>query len=422
MSIFAKMFGRRNPLEQMRRDMDQGSWAAAFNLAKSLDRSALSDEEQQEVSSTEQCAGDKLAALNLEEGEGEARNGNLLRAREHFQLACDQARSPELLKQVQATLAGLEQGGGTVAQAAAASHCGGTCGPVGAVRSDGVPIEEDPFDDEARFELLLATLPEALAERYLAAGEAFRRAWLVSQDDDPQHALELFEEVPKAERDALFLCERGSLKGRLHDFNGAHADLKQALKSEPELFVALSARVELLVANNRLKDAEQLLRRTLKEKRFPVYCQANLAQLVARRGDEAEALALATSALDAGHLDPTVIHICASILEKQERFAEAEAALAKLQGSGGCASGVHPLLAEFWLRRNKNLDQALEAFKAALRQEQGNPRWLLRIGQAYAARGWKSEALKQLECLLEHPDLTDELRHEAQATSDQLKA
>ena len=426
MSLFAKMFGRRTPLEQMRRDVSQGNWAAAFNLAKSLDQAELSDEERQEVSDTEQRAGDKLATLNLDEGEGEIRNGNLLRAREHLQLACEQARSADLQQRAKTALAELEKGERVIAHkkesGPAASHCGGSCGPVGGMRSEGFPAsEDDSFDDEARFEVLLATLPEELADRYLAAGDAFRRAWLVAHDDDPSHALALFDEVPKEERDALFYCERGSQKGRLNNFKGAQTDLKRALESEPELFIALSALVDLFVANNRLKDAEQLLRRTLREERFPVYCQANLAQLVARRGDEKEALALATSALDAGYLDPTIIQICASLLEKQERFDEAEAVLCKLQGGGGCAGGAHPLLAEFWLRRNKNLDQALEAFKGALRQEQDNPRWLLRIGQTYAARGWKNEARGQLERLLGHPALTDELRREAQATADQLK-
>jgi len=426
MSLFAKMFGRRTPLEQMRRDVSQGSWAAAFNLARSLDRSEFSDEERQEVSDTEQRAGDKLATLNLEEGEGELRNGNLLRAREHFQLACEQARSADLQQQIKSALVELEKGDRVAHKkeaVSAASHCGGSCGPVGGVRSEGLPVaEDDSFDDEARFEVLLATLPEELADRYLATGEAFRCAWLVAHDGDPSQALKLFDEVPKAERDALFYCERGSQKGRLNDFKGASADLKRALESEPGLFVALSALVDLLVANNRLKDAEQLLRRALKEDRFPVYCQANLAQFAARRGDEKETLALATSALEAGYLDPTIIQICASLLEKQERFDEAEAVLCKLQGGGGCGGGAHPLLAEFWLRRNKNLDQALEAFKGALRQEQDNPRWLLRIGQTYAARGWKNEARGQLERLLGHPALTDELRKEAQATADQLNA
>lgn len=424
MGLFKKVFGGRDPLTQMRRDFSQENWAGAYNAACKLERDRLSPEEQAEVAEIELCSGDRLAEINLFEGEGEINNGNLLRAREHLQLACEQARSDELQQKAQTLLLQVEQGQSgddlsVSSGGSCSSGCGTTCSPVSDLPAEDVSFD---LDDETRFEVLLATLPEKLASRYQAAGTVFQKAWLVSQDDNPRLALQLLQQVPSKEQDALYFYERGSLRGRQKDFKGAHADLQKAIDTEPELFVALNAMVDLLVAYGRLDEVEKLLRQTLAEERFQGFCWANLAQLMAHRGEDEEALELASRALATGRAGQAAVLLSANILEKQERFSEAEMMLAKLPASGGCSPGVNPLLAEFWLRHNKNLDQALETFKAALRQEKDNPRWLLRIGQVYAARGWKKDALGQLERLMGHPSLTNELRREAQATADQLKA
>ena len=422
MGIFEKMFGKRDPLAQLRRDFSQQNWAAAFNAVCLLDRSQLSTEEQAEIADIEVQAGDRLAELNLFEGEGEVRNGRLVRAREHFQLACQQARSPELQQRAEASMVQLDLGGGanpgkdSVGAAASCVDCGPAASPGGVMAG----WQDDDLDDDSRFEVLLATLPEKQAERYLETGPAFRRAWLASQGDDPQRALTLFEEVPESERDSLYYSERGNLKGRCGEFEDAHADLSRALHDEPGLFVALSGMVELLAAGGHLEAVEQLLRKTLTEGRFQGYCWANLAQLHAQRGEDDQALDLASRALGTGRVDQASVLLCARILEDKERFPEAEAMLAKLP-AGGCGGGAHPLLAEFWLRRGQHLDKSLETFKAALRQEPGNPRWVLRIAQVYLARGWHSEAAAQIDRLLDHDGLDDELRREVRATTDQLR-
>jgi tetratricopeptide (TPR) repeat protein len=79
------------------------------------------------------------------------------------------------------------------------------------------------------------------------------------------------------------------------------------------------------------------------------------------------------------------------------------------------------MLAELWLRRQKNLDQALESFKGAMRQERDNPRWLLRIAQVYLAKGWRKEAAEQVERLIQQRDLPEEIRAEVKFVADQLQ-
>ena len=79
------------------------------------------------------------------------------------------------------------------------------------------------------------------------------------------------------------------------------------------------------------------------------------------------------------------------------------------------------MLAEFWLRREQNLNQALESFKGAMRQERDNPRWLLRIAQVYSAKGWRKEAAEQIERLMRQEDLPEQLHTEVKTLADQLQ-
>ena len=79
------------------------------------------------------------------------------------------------------------------------------------------------------------------------------------------------------------------------------------------------------------------------------------------------------------------------------------------------------MLAEFWLRRGQNLDQALESFKGAMRQELDNPRWLLRVSQVYLAKGWHKEAAEQVERLMQQRDMPEQIRAEVKSVADQLQ-
>ena len=83
--------------------------------------------------------------------------------------------------------------------------------------------------------------------------------------------------------------------------------------------------------------------------------------------------------------------------------------------------GVHPMLAEFWLRHEQKLDNALESFKGALRQERENPRWLLRIAQVYLAKGWRKDAADQLQRLMKVAELPEQIREEARRLADRLQ-
>lgn len=421
MSFLKKMFGKKDPVAEIRLCHARQDWAGVLISAKGLDSAQLEDEIAAEMHNCLDEAGDALAAINIEEGLWAHKSGNLLRAREDFQLALEQARSEDLRNRAQQALSALEKGEVPVAEhtttenASAHADCN-SCSPVATADQDaGMDL-----DEETRMELLLATMPPDLAERYMSAGVEFRKAWLAAQDGDEKSALELLAAVPEAERNSLFLFERGSLLARSGQAKKARQDLQAALTAEPDLFNAFDALVELLVAERRIEQLEKTLKQSIAEARFAGYCWARLAELHAQRGALEPALAAGLKALEEGVADPGLFVLCAQLLERAERFDEAEALLMRLP-SGGCGGGVHPMLAEFWLRRGKNIDKALESFKGAMRQEKDNPRWLLRIAQAYLAKGWRKEAAGQVERLMQQADLPEQLREELKATADQLQ-
>ncbi len=422
MSFLKKMFGKKDPIDEMRQCHAQQDWAGLLRASKSLDHDDLDESLQTEITTWKQQAGDALAKINLDEGAWAHKSGNLLRAREDYQLALEQACSKDLLKRAEEALASLDQGTLPPEEDelddGPAVHAG--CNSCATATGPSVEPQDMDLDEEARLELLLATMPPELAERYMNAGMPFRQAWLATQDGEDQRAMELLKEVPETERNALFLFERGSLMIRNDQLKKAYKDLQAALTIEPDLFPAFDALVEILVATGRIDELEKALKQNLSSQRFVGYSWARLAEVHAQRRELEPALAAGLKAVEEGIMDPGLIALCAQLLEQSERFDEAEALLLRMPG-GGCGGGAHPLLAEYWLRRGQNFDRALESFKGALRQERDNPRWLLRIAQVYMANGWRKEASEQIERLMGQGNLPDEVRAEVKSVADQLQ-
>ncbi|MHB8707435.1 MAG: tetratricopeptide repeat protein [Desulfuromonadales bacterium] len=421
MSLLKSLFGKSDPVEELGKLRVRQEWAALLAAAKRVERTTLTAEVQAQVAAWEAEAGDRLAQLNLDEGEGALRAGNRLKARDHLQLAVEQARAVELRDRAEQLLSGLEGGAAVtrLAGAGAAAACGSGCGPTCAPSSM-VESEEYELDAAGRLELLLATLPNELSGRYATAGTEFLQGWLAAQEGDDARALALFAEVPAAQQEALFHAERGVVLARNGQTTAAEADLRAALASVPELFHPFDALVTLLVVTRRHEELEDLLRQAVAAGRFAGYCWARLAQLEAGRGNIAAALAAGDQALAEGELDSATVLMCADLHEREGRHAEAEALFARLP-SGGCGGGAHPLLAEHWLRHGKNLDRALESFKGALRHELDNPRWLLRIAQVYIAKGWKKDAAGPIESLLARGGLPEELSIEVRAAAEAIR-
>ena len=423
MSFLKKMFAKKDPIDEMRQLYARQDWAGILRASRQLERDELAPALSEEIAAWEGQAGDTLAAVNLDEGAWAQKSGNLLRAREDYQLAVELARSSELRERAEQALASLDRGElpqeTAVDSDGPAIHAGCNSSCATPTKSAVIPQKAD-LDEETRLELLLATMPAELAERYLTAGQEFRQAWLMAQDGEEQQALRLLNQIPEAQRNSLFLFERGALMARSGQHKKAYQDLQAALTAEPGLFPAFDTLIDVLIASGRTEELEKTLKQTLADKRFIGYCWARLAELHAQRSELEPALAAGLKALEEGIADSGLISLCAQLLERADRIDEAEALLMRMP-SGGCGGGAHPMLAELWLRRDKNLDRALESFKAALRQERDNPRWLLRIAQVYLAKGWRKQAAEQIERLMRQNELPEQIRAEIKSVADQLQ-
>ncbi len=350
----------------------------------------------------------------MEEAEACLRSGETERAVEHLDLAAQQARSAELAERIEAhrrQIDSPEQPAPAV-EAAASSCCSTGCG-TGAPATEHAAGGEIGLDEQTHLDLILATYPADIAERYEQAGATFKRAFLLAHENREEDARQLLEEIPESQRDDLYYFERGALRARTGEAEAARDDLEDALRLNPQQPLALDALFRLLIQLGQTGEAEGRLKSELEQGRHTAYCCARLAETAARRGDFDSALQLAQRSLEEGNREPETVLLTASVLERKGRLDEAEAMLASL-GGGGCSGGVNIHLAEFSLRHRRNLDKALEAFKGAARQEPDEPRWTLRMAQVSLAKGWRKDGEKLLRKALADPRLDQELRAEGE--------
>jgi len=424
MNFWRKLFGGGCSLEQMRLALAQKRWADAVNIGTDLEQAGVAPGEQSELNELLVVAGDGLASLNLSEGEACLRAGDQDRAYEHFTLSASQARSDELRQHVAAALASLRSGSvtfnasPTTVSVDCHTGCSSSCGV--AEKGKSVPPVDAELDTQTRLELLLATYPEEWVERYARLHGPAREAFLLAHDGMIGEAMAAFDRVGASERDDLFYFERGALRARAGETDMACRDLEKALSINPAHVLAFETVVLLELSTNKESSAETRLRQMLSHDMAPAFCHANLARIMVRRGDNQAALAHGQQAIASGDTSQETLLLTASLLEQSGQPDAAESVLLRLPG-GGCSGGANLPLAELWLRYGKNLDKALESFKAALRSEPDNPRWLVRVAQVYLARGWKKEAIALLEKVLKVAGLEQGLRAEAAAQLEVAK-
>ncbi|WP_305041032.1 tetratricopeptide repeat protein [Geoalkalibacter sp.] len=410
--VFSRLFGRKNPLDQVRGAVRDSRWADALRIGEGIDPHSLSAPEQDELAHLLSEAGDCLARLNLEEGEACRRAGDEDKGREHLELALAQARDGQLRQNIADALGRKAASPPPLVAAPAAGHCGGgSCGGGAGYASDSGEV--DHLDEETRFELTLSSYPPEMAQRYAGVGAAFRKAFLAAHDGRDAEAVELYAQVAEGARDDLFYFERGGLLARTGDFAGARRDLHLALQLNPSHEQALEALITLELAQNAYNEAKKQAERGIETGTAKSFCLGRLAFIHAREGNADQALSSAREALRTGAAELDVLLLAASLHERRGELGEAEALLSAT-GGGGCKGGASAYLAEFWLRHGRNLEKALDAFNQAARQEPANPRWPLRIGETYLARGWKKEGRALIEQALAHPDLAPELKESGQ--------
>ncbi len=404
MGFLGKLFGAKPDAEKMRRALAQRNFVEALHIGEDLQAAGGADTEVEQMLVE---AADGLARRNLEEGERLLAAGEIARAKEHLQLAGEQARSSALLEQIKGVNpAAPEDRSVATPQKTAAGGCGGCA-------SAPLPVEqvEAVQDAEAHFELLLASYPEEMRANYQAASADFRRAVALIHEGEDAAARNLLEQFDASEQDSIYRFELGSLYARQGLTAEGRALLEQALLNEPANLLFLDA---LLAVQESSASARQLLEAQAARGADAAFCQARLCELSVRERDFSTALALARKALAGGYATAEFLVLAASLLEQAGVLDEAERLLSGLPG-GGCGGGINLHLAEFWLRQKRELGRVLDAFNGACRQEPENPRWQLRVAQTYLARSWKKQGFDLLRRVVSDPRLDEPLRLEAES-------
>lgn len=410
MGLLKKLFGGGSSLEGLRKAVAQKRFADARLQAEDLLEEALPEAALDEVRQLHAAAGDGLARLNLEEALALRRVGNVESAAEHLQLALDQVFTEELRKEIEA--AGTLEPEEVITAPATVSGSCASCGPqvLEPLDSDDVEL----LDRESRVELILASYPAEVAERYRQKGDQFFQAFLLSHSGQDELALGHWQQVPDEERDELFWFEYGAAQGRCGKNAEGCSSLEKSLTLNPGFLPASEALVQLLLAAGSNEQAETHLQQLQQAGRAPLFCQVQLTTVCLHRGDQGKALEYARQALTGGVADPRFLLLAASLLEQAGELQETEAVLKRLPAGGGCGTGMSWPLAEFMLRQQRELPRVLDTFNAACRQEPQNPRWQLRVAQTYLARNWIRQGLELLQKVVGDPRLEPELQQEAE--------
>lgn len=414
MGLFGRLFGSKDDLPALRKALGQHRFADARMIAEELDTEVLSEEERSEFQQLRTQAGDKLSRLNLEEGLGLHRSGDIERAQEHLQLAGDQAVSDDLVKEIKKAVkeVGSVPLTPTVVKKASGGSCA-SCGPTPTSEPLG-PEESDLPDFAIQFDLILASFPQDLAERYQKKSLKFQEAVMLGHEGDEAGALKLLKKVSAEEKDDLFDFEVGCLLGRTGKAQDAIKYLKMALEKNPDHLLAAETLIMILVSRKQGKEALARLENMLEKGQDPAFCHAQLANVKLQMNDREKAFDHARQALEKGSTEPQIMLMAASLMEHNGDINGAEKVLSSIPG-GGCGGGANPYLAELWLRQKKNLGKTLDSFNAACTQEPDNPRWKLRVAQTYIARKWDKQGLELLKKVIVDPNLEPELRDEGKA-------
>lgn len=410
MGFFDKLFGSKVSVAGLQRAVEQKRFADARYLADELVRSSLSSEEAEVVARLGAVAGDSLARLNLIEARAKQGSGDQEQAIQHFDLALEHVSSPELKAEIeQARRDDLKALPPSAPQRV--DGCA-SCRPAQPVQ---MTLGADPMvDDAARIDLILTSYPHSVRERYQEKSALFKEAFLLAHSGDDVQSLPLFRKVKQDEMDDLYWFELGALLARSRQLQEAQNALETALQLNPELLPALETLVEVLLETEQSSAAQNLVQQMAAREELskPGY-HALMVTIYARELNWQEAARHVQGALAGDFDNPGFIPLAASVLEQAGQLSAAESLLKRLP-SGGCKGNMNLLLAEFYLRHQREPEKAFASFNAAVKQEPDNPRWKLRLAQACFARQWHKDGLTLLSLLLEDPTLRPELHREVQ--------
>ena len=270
----------------------------------------------------------------------------------------------------------------------------------------------DAIAFDSQLQAILANYPKELATRYHEKSPEFLQALVLAHQGEDRQALDMLAKLAIDEQDDLFDYELGLLMARHGHEQKACNTMRSCLSQNPDHLLAAETLVILLVGLKKNDQALELILQMLLEERNDTFCHAQLASLYHIQQDDDLALKHCLEAIKAGHDDPNITLLAATLLEQNNQLEQAEALYAQILDGSGAKIGLY--LAEFLMRQKRELNKVLDTFNTASLQEPDNPRWQLRVAQTQIARGSKRKGLALLRAVLNDQRLSETLRQEGQ--------
>jgi len=273
--------------------------------------------------------GNRLAELNLVEGEGALNGGDLEKAEDYFNLALELADDAKLREIAEKQLKNL----GRVSRRQLSnnnskqhSHASG-CASCGGHHSHEEEIQEvapTGLSAEDTFHLLIQPLPGDLPTRYAALGEKFAEAYLAIHDGDDRRAFPMLQELHGKSASDVVMYELALIMFRAGRPGEAKQLLDQALAVNPTNPLCYLSLVQLATGGEQYQEALSLLQRMQDLDVLPDQVLIMRGEVLAAAGDSESALAQWSEALKMPSVAKPAAERVVSLLSELGRQQEAQ--------------------------------------------------------------------------------------------------
>ncbi len=400
----------RKALERARKLEDQGRWAEALSF---YEEASADPELAGEASQGLRVCRERLVGANLDEARGYRNAGDAEKALEHARLALDLAGDdPELRARAEELLRGVETPEPPrPAPETPGPTLGATACACPAPREGGPPPQGDPEEAPGDlFEFYLEGMTETERGALASLGEAFREGFVRLQQGDLDGAEPLLRQAagehPGAPGVAYAL---GVLAVLREEWSQAEEHLGRALEADPDLEPAAHRLADVLREQGKREEARAFLEEWLAA--HPDDAAGWLLLGVCRLElDDPEGTLEAADRAEThgreGQVDHWLLRARAyEALGKPDRAMEELQAVAVRQPDR--LEALVPLGRLLVAKGGACAERGAEVFRHCARIDPERAWWhLLRVAEAYIARGWSPEAREILEQV--RPGLPDE--------------
>lgn len=398
---FSWFSGKKDPagrsLEKADKLTGQGRWAEALTYyEEALEAQPASEPARTGV----RTCRERLLAWNLEETQAYVIAGDPAKAREHAALALELAGGEaDLESRAREALDRLE---GAAPAGTAAAPAGGRLFPpsCSCPAPCGSGPEGETAEADAAVEDLFAFYLESLSpeerDAFASLGDGFSEAFVHLQQGETEAARPGLEAAAREHPDAPGPhYALGLLAALEKDLEAAGRHFGRALETDPDFPPAAHHRADVLREGGRAAEGAASLRGWLEGHPEDGEAWVLLASCSLEAGDPAAGLEAAEEAVGRGSpADPRPNLLKARALRALGRPDEALPALQAVAGRHRDLLEALVPLGQLLLEKGApTAERAAEVFKRCYRLDPERGWWyLLRLAEAYAARGWKTEA------------------------------